>query len=130
MDKVHAAAMLLAVVVVAGVPNAADRQWQTGTWIDVGVKRTPWIGDPVHERMPPGFKNPVLTEVATYVIETVDRRFELQDMVAIGREAFDLHVTVGNSVTFAVEKKTAYIKLAGREYRLQVLKSERRKQGR
>jgi hypothetical protein len=129
MKTVHVAATLLAVV-VAGVPNAADRKWQTGTWTDVGVRRTPWVGDPVHERMPPGFNKPVLTEVATYVIETVDRRFELQDMVAIGREAFDLHVTVGHSATFAVEKKTAYIKLDGREYRLLVLKSERKRQTR
>ena len=128
MRIVHVAAILLAVV-VAGVSNAADRKWQTGTWTGVGVKRTPWVADPVHERMPPGFNTPALTEVATYVVETDDLRFELQDMVAIGREGFDLHVTVGRPVTFAVEKKTAYIKLDGREYRLLVLKSERKKKG-
>jgi hypothetical protein len=72
------------------------------------VKRTPWVGDPVHERMPPGFNKPVLTEVVTYVIETADLRLELQDMVAVGREGFDLSVTIGRTVTFAVEKKTAY----------------------
>jgi hypothetical protein len=48
-------------------------------------------------------------------------------MMAVGRESFDLNVTVGKSVTFAVEKKTAYIKLDGREYRLLVTKSERKK---
>jgi hypothetical protein len=62
-----------------------------------------------------------------YEIETDDLRFELQDMVAIGREAFDLHVIVGHPVTFAVEKKTAFIKLDGRECRLRVLKSGRKK---
>ena len=111
----------------ASVSPASDRKWQTGTWTDIGVKRTPWVGDPVHERMPPGFNKPVLTEVATYVIETADLRLELQDMVAIGREAFDLSVTIGRTVTFAVEKKTAYIKLDGGEYRLLVTKSERKR---
>ena len=126
MNTVHLAAMLFAVVLV-GVPTAADRKWQMGTWTDVGVARTPWVGDPAHERMPPGFNKPEMTEVATYVIETVDRRYELQDMVAIGSEAFDVHVTVGKSVTFAVEKKTAYIKVDGREYRLLIVKNERRR---
>jgi hypothetical protein len=126
MKTLHAAVMFFAVF-VAGAQAGADRQWQTGTWTDVGVKRTPFVGDSVHERMPPGFNKPAMTEVATYVIETVDRRYELQDMAAIGREGFDLHVTVGNSVTFAVEKKAAYIKLDGREYRLLVVKNERRK---
>jgi hypothetical protein len=118
--------MLLAVL-FSGGSYAADRKWQTGTWTDVGVKRTPWVGDPVHERMPPGFNEAMLTEVGTYVIETDDRRFELQAMVAIGREAFDLHVVVGHPVTFAVAKKTAFIRLDGREYRLRILKSGRKK---
>jgi hypothetical protein len=129
MNTVHLAAMLFAVVLV-GVPTAADRKWQMGTWTDVGVARTPWVGDPAHERMPPGFNKPELTEVATYVIETADRRFELQDMTAIGSATLDRYVTVGHSVTFAVEKKTAYIKVDGREYRLLVRKSLRKKQAR
>ena len=48
-------------------------------------------------------------------------------MVTIGSDEFATRVTVGNSVTFAVEKKTAYIKLDQREYRLLVLKNERMK---
>jgi hypothetical protein len=126
MKTAYVAVLLLAVVFVR-TQTAADRRWQTGTWTDMGVKRTPFVGDPVAERMPTGFNKRAMTEVATYVIETDDRRYELQDMVAIGREAFDLHVTVGDSVTFAVEKKTAYIKLDKGEYRLLVLKSERKK---
>jgi hypothetical protein len=125
MNTVHVSAMLL-IGVLAGVPNAADRRWQTGTWTDMGVKRTPWVADSAHEGKPPGFNRPVMTEVATYVIETTDRRFELQDMVPIGNAAFQLNVKLGNSVTFAIEKKTAYIKLDGGEYRLLVLKNERK----
>jgi hypothetical protein len=127
MKVVHFAAMLLAIVLV-GLPNAAERKWQTGTWTDVGIKRTPSVADPRHERLQPGFNKPVLTEVATYVIETLDRRFELQDTVALGNESFDLQVKVGRSVTFAIEKKAAYIKLDRGEYRLLVLKDEPKKQ--
>jgi len=117
---------MLLIGVLISVPNAADRKWQTGTWTDMGVKRTPWLRDPASEGRSASNK-PVMTEVATYVIETTDRRFELEDYVAIGSAAFDLHVKVGQSVTFAVEKKTAYIKLDGGEYRLLVRKSERKK---
>lgn len=124
MRLCRAAAVLLSFAIVS---SAADRRWRTGTWTDVGVNRTPWVGNPVHERMPPGFNRPEMTEVARYVIETDDERFELQDMVALGREPFDLHVTVGKPVTFAVEKKTAYIKMDGIEYRLLVVKRERKK---
>jgi hypothetical protein len=113
-------------IAVLGVPNAADRKWQSGTWTDMGVKRTPWVADSTHEGKPPGFNRPMMTEVATYVIETTDRRFELQDMVPIGSAAFQLNVKVGSSVTFAVEKKTAYIQLDGGEYRLLVIKNARK----
>ena len=126
MKTAGSLATLLTVAAVVALAGA-DRQWQTGTWTDVGVKRTATVGDPVHERMPSGFNKPQMTEVATYVIETLDRRYELQDMVAIGREGLELHVTVGQPVTFAVEKKTAYIKLDAHEYRLLVVKSERRR---
>lgn len=121
------AALTLSTVIVVGAQAAADRHWQTGTWAQVGVKRTPFVGDAVHERMPPGFNKPEMTEVATYVIETADRRYHLQALVAIGSDEFDLRVTVGNSVTFAVKRKMAYIKLDEGEYRLLVLKNERKK---
>jgi hypothetical protein len=124
--KTAYATLALVAAVVVGVQTDAARNWQTGTWTGVGVKRTASVGNPVHERMPPGFNKPEMTEVATYVIETDSRRYELQDTVAIGSEGFDLRVTVGNSVTFAVEKKTAFIKLDTREYRLLVLKNEPR----
>ena len=126
MRIIHVIAVLL-ILLVANVSDAADRKWQTGRWTDVGLHRTPWVGDPVNDRMPPGFNRPKLTEVARYVIETDDRRIVLQDMVALGRDPFDLHVIIGRPVTFAIEKKTAYIKLDGNEYRLLVIKSERKK---
>jgi len=105
---------------------SADRRWLTGTWIQMGVKHTPFVGDARNEQFPPGPFKPPMTEVATYVIETDDRRYELQGMVAIGSDGFERNVTVGMPVTFAVEKKTAYIKLERSEYRLLVLKNERK----
>lgn len=114
-------------IVVVGAQAAADRRWQTGKWTQVGITRTAFVGDAVHERMRPGFSKPQMTEVARYVIETDDRRYHLQAMVAIGSDGFDLQVTVGDTVTFAVEKKTAYIKLDEGEYRLLVIKDERKK---
>lgn len=115
------------IVVLVSVEASAERNWQTGTWAQVGIKRTLFVADVVHERMPPGFDKPQRTEVATYVIETDDRRYELQSMVAIAADNFDLLVTVGNPVMFAIERKTAYIMLDGNEHRLLVLKNERKK---
>jgi hypothetical protein len=44
MNTAHLSAML-AIGVLVGAPSAADRKWQTGTWTDMGVKRTPWVSD-------------------------------------------------------------------------------------
>ena len=126
MKPAFATAMLLAFVVVSAQATA-DRRWQAGTCTQVGTNRTLFVADAVHERLPPTFNTPARTEVARYLIETDDRRYDLQAMVAIGSDEFAAHVTVGNPVTFAVEKKTAYIKLDQREYRLLVLKDERKK---
>jgi hypothetical protein len=119
------AVMLLSVIVVAAA--ATDRDWQKGTWTQMGVARTPYVADVVHERMPPGFNKPQMTEVATYVIETKERRYHLQDMVAIGGNEFERIVKIDSPVTFAIEKRTAYIQLDGGEYRLLVVKNERKK---
>lgn len=126
MKTAYAAAALFTVISV-GAHASADRRWQSGTCIQVGVGRTPFVGDPVHERMPPGFNKPEMTEVATYVIETGDRRYYLQAAVAIGSDGFVRYLTIGDSVRFAVEKKTAYIKLEQGEYRLLVVRNEPKK---
>ena len=62
-----------------------------------------------------------LAEVRTLVIETASLRLELQDTVPVGRRTFE--VAVGTEVTFALEKKTVYIRDADdREFRLRVTK--------
>lgn len=123
--KTACVAVALVTAIIAA--TAADRDWQKGTWTQLGVARTPFVGDPAHERMPPGFNKPQMTEVATYVIETDERRYHLQDMVAIGSNEFERTVKIGSSVMFAIEKKTAYIQLDKGEYRLLVVKNESKK---
>ena len=125
MKSTYAAVMLFALVVSAQA--AVDRRWQMGTCIQVGINRTAFVGDVVRERMPQPFNKPTLTEVAEYVIETADRRFNLQAMVAIGSDPFATQLKPGDRVTFAIEKRTAYISLETGEYRLLVLKNERKK---
>ena len=68
----------------------------------------------------------VLAQVATYVIETDVRKYSLQSLVGLGSDELDSHVTVGGPVTFAIEKKTAYIKIDEREYRLLVTSDEKK----
>jgi hypothetical protein len=111
--------------------GAATRHWQTGTWITMGTKLTPWVGNSAMGTYRFGpIPNPdvsPMTEVATYVIETNDMRFELQGMEPIG--AFDLEVKVGNQVTFAFDgKRTVFVRRSdGGEHPLLVTKKARKK---
>ena len=115
-------------VLIASVCAAADRKWQTGTWVDAGIKRTPYIGAAPGTNRPPSPESmtpaPLMADVGTYVIETDDERIELQDMTPIANgDSLDATVVLGASVTFAIEKKTAYIRMAGgKEHRLLVVK--------
>jgi hypothetical protein len=130
MRVMHAADVFF-IVLVAGIStsNAAERHWQTGTWKDVGIKRDPRVGGQAGEGTPEFLgatrpAKPVTPEVGIYVIETPTVRFELEDTAPIGRwKSFDSTVTVGASVTFAVDKNVAYIRNAdGTEHRLRITK--------
>jgi hypothetical protein len=70
-----------------------------------------------------------MADVGTYVIETDDERIELQDMTPIASgDSLDRSVILGAHVTFAIERKTAYIHMAGgKEHRLLLVKREPRK---
>ena len=55
------------------------------------------------------------------VIETDGVRLELEDVVPVGRRSID--VTVGDAVTFALEKNVVYVKdKDGKEHKLRVTK--------
>ncbi len=118
------AAVLL--LVLASIATAADRAWQVGKWVDSGIARNPFVGDP--HNVPGGIAVPGRSgtpEVGRYVIETLDARYTVEDIVPISSPAsFDRAVRVGESVTFAVNKNTIYIKGDGTEYRLRLVKKE------
>jgi hypothetical protein len=116
--------LLVALFVVTS--SAADRQWQTGKWVDAGINRNPLVADPRSgspsaSRIP---SRPSTPEVARYVIETDETRYTVEDVVALGTSSFDLAVKIGERVTFAISKNTVYIRGDGNEYRLRLLKKD------
>jgi hypothetical protein len=110
-------------VLVAGL-SAADRHWQTGVWTGSDIQRQVLDFGPGAS----GFGAPntapamrAMADVQTYVIETDDLRLEFQDVVRVGRRSLD--VVVGAAVTFALDKKTIYVRdPAGVEHKLRVTK--------
>ena len=92
-------AAMIMLMTIAGVSRGADRDWQTGTWGEVGRRST----------------------VRLYIIETADVRLELQDTVPAGQRP--LNVTPGTKATFALDRTSAYVREAnGAEHRLVVTK--------
>ena len=113
------------VMAVAIAAAAADKQWQTGTWGEVGTKRqivdfgpgaSPFGGGRTSS---PSMR--AMADVRTYVIETEDLHLELKDVVAVGRRTVD--ATPGTPVTFALHKNTVYTRDPdGTEHTLRVTK--------
>ena len=94
------------------------RAWQTGTWRGVQIVR-PKVIFGVTRAPRPGSPAPAIAEVRTYVIETDDVRLELKETTTADARRTD--ATVGEPVTFALEKNTVYIKeLDGSEHKLGV----------
>jgi hypothetical protein len=116
--KVLALTLAIAFVVASAWAAGAERAWQMGTWRGVqvvrpkvvfGVTRAPRVGSPA----------PAIVEVRTYVIETDDLRLELKENTTA--DAHRIDATVGEPVTFALEKNSVYIKEAeGAEHKLSV----------
>jgi hypothetical protein len=104
--------------------SAADRHWQAGTWTDHATKHQmvdfgPGSGGFGSPGAPPSLR--AMADIQTYVIETDTLRLELQEVVPIGRDS--LAMTVGQPVTFALEKNTVYVRVAGgAEHALHVTK--------
>ena len=114
-----------AVLAAAIAATAADKQWQTGTWGEVGTKRqivdfgpgaSPFGGGRTSS---PSMR--AMADVRTYVIETDSLHLELKDVVAVGRRTVE--ATPGEPVTFAIQKNTVYIRDPdGTEHTLRVTK--------
>jgi hypothetical protein len=124
----HRAAFALTVCAVLGFAvgpregGAAQRAWQTGIWHEVKVER-PRVMLGVQSRDPNSNvpRTAPVREIRTYVIETGRLRLELRQEVAADVPRID--AMVGDRVTFALEKKTVYIKDEdGKEHKLTVRK--------
>ena len=116
----------LVIVMTSSSMVAAELRWQTGTCTDAGVKRDITVGGHAAGRRPfgPGAATtkPTLPEIATYVLETEDRRFEIEDIVPIG--AATLNIIPGDRVAFAVKKKNVYVRDSkGVQYRFKLVRS-------
>ena len=102
--------------------GAAERTWQTGTWRDSKVER-PRVLFSVQSRDPNSNlpRTAPAREIRTYVIETSALRLELRQDATVDTPRID--VLIGQPVTFALEKKTVYVKdEEGREHKLSVRK--------
>jgi hypothetical protein len=117
----HVALMAVVALVFVNVwAVGAERAWQTGTWREVRIVRPRVVFGPARR---PGINSPAaaITEVRTYIIETDDLRFELKENTTADAPRID--ATIGELVTFAVEKNSVYIKGAdGGEHKLGVTK--------
>jgi hypothetical protein len=101
---------------------AAERQWQKGTWRDSKIER-PRVLFNAQPRNPndnvPHTAAP--REIRTFVIDTSTHRLELrQDATA---DTPQIDVLIGEPVSFAIEKKTVYVKdNDGKEHKLTLRK--------
>jgi hypothetical protein len=114
--------MILAVLVGHAGVNAAEREWQTGTWSEVKVER-PRVLFSTQTRDPnsPLPRTAAARELRTYVIETDTLRLELRQDATVDTPR--INVLLGQPVTFAVEKKTVYVKDEdGKEHKLSLRK--------
>jgi hypothetical protein len=110
---------------LTAAPAAADRHWQTGTWGDVSSTRQMVDFGPGQSSFGPpnaGLQMRALAEVRVFVIETDDATYEMRDTVPINRRSID--VIAGSPVTFAIEKRTVYVRDAnGAEHKLRLTKT-------
>src|ERR1700693_4268483 len=116
----HLALTLAVGLLTANVWAAGPaRAWQRGTWRDVHIVRPRVVFGPVR-RPGIGSPAPAIAEVRTYVIETDDLRLELKENTTA--DARRIEATVGEPVTFALEKNIVYIKEGDGEHKLGVTK--------
>jgi len=116
---------MLFVLAAICVLAAGDRQWQTGKWIDVSIKRRMVDFGPGSSPFGGGRpSSPAMraqADVRIYVIETDAVRLELEDVVKVNSRSLD--AVIGLPVTFALEKNAVYVRDAdGVEHKLRVTK--------
>jgi hypothetical protein len=125
MKRSAALVFTLALAASAATPTtgarAADREWQTGVWLEIKVTRPRVVIGLQPRPYGPGRQMPEMTEVRTYVIAGEDARFEVTETLPGGRRTID--ALVGEKVVFAVTKNTLYVRNSdGTEHRLRITK--------
>ncbi len=117
--------ILLAAIVCAMVgaaAMAAERQWQTGTWRDSKIER-PKVLFSVQSRDPNSNlpRTAAAREIRTFVIDSSTHRLELRQDATVDTPRID--VMLGQPVTFALDKKTVYVRDGeGKEHKLSLRK--------
>jgi hypothetical protein len=119
------AVLLVALAAPTSVAAAAERHWQSGTWRDADVTRRMIDFGPGSTSFDGGRRGTpamrAMADVHTYVLEGDGVRLELEEVVPVGRRSID--ATIGESVSFALEKNSVYVKDAdGKEHKLRVTK--------
>lgn len=118
--------VLVFAALLASTPvAAAGRHWQSGTWRDADVTRRVLDFGPGSSSFDGGRQGTpamrAMADVHRYVLEGDGIRLELEEVVPVGRRSID--VTVGESVSYALEKNSVYVKDAeGKEHKLRVTK--------
>jgi hypothetical protein len=122
MSTRTATALVLLTLCGLAVLDAAERAWQTGTLQEVTIDR-PKVNFGVQSRDPSSNLPRAVPsrEIRTYIVHTDSLRLELrQDATA---DTPRLDVRIGEPVTFALDKKTVYMKDdAGKEHKLSLRK--------
>ena len=118
---------MLFVLAAICVLAAGDRQWQTGKWIDVSVKRRMVDFGPGASPFGAGSGRPstpsmkAQADVKTYVIETDTLRLELEEVAQVNTRSID--AVIGLPAVFALEKNTVYVRDSDNvEHKLRVTK--------
>ena len=118
----HAILAAIVCVMVGATAAAADREWQTGTWRDTKVER-PKVLFSVQPR-DPNSNVPQMAaarEIRTFVIDSKTHSLELRQDATVDTPRID--VLLGQPVTFAIEKKTVYVRdTDGKEHKLSLRK--------
>ena len=118
----HVIVAAIVCVMVGATALAADREWQTGTWRDTKTER-PRVLFSVQSRDPNSNlpQTAAAREIRTYIIDSKTHSLELRQDATVDTPRID--VLLGQPVTFAIEKKTVYVKDSdGKEHKLSLRK--------
>ncbi len=120
----HALPVLAILSLCVPRSGAADRHWQTGTWTTVSVTRQMvdfGPGSTPFDHGPAVLTMRAMADARIYIIETEMLLLELKDVVQVNKRTVD--AVVGQLVTFAIDKKTVYVRDPdGTEHKLRVTK--------